>query len=182
MIESTVPEEMKHGEYQRYLPGQRQIDQEIYELELAICREIKKLEIYNINYELRLQSLGKVLDELVIGGWKTLQESSLRRKKGFFVYALFVDDEVNPVYVGKSTQPLGRLGAHTSGSKYKKEWDYCRMVEVESEKAMKILEAELIHKLKPRYNVDQPRLDHRETEIGLHSCIDPWSSFLSDAA
>jgi hypothetical protein len=140
----------------RYQQEKRKITDDFWSLKEDILRKEKRLGDLEFSMNLRLQSLGRILDELIIQGSKVLDSGEIHRRKGFFVYALFQNEKETPVYIGKTTSPAARLGVHSSGSPYKKTWDYFRIVEIESSKAMDILEAHLINHFKPEYNKVQP--------------------------
>lgn len=141
----------------RYQQEKNKVTDGLWAIREQLLRKDKWLDDLEFCMNQRLLSLGKILDELIIGGSKILSSGQIHRRHGFFVYALFQDDKDSPVYIGQTTAPLARLGTHTSGSKYKKDWDFFRIVQVESSEAMNILEAELIDHFKPEYNKVLPR-------------------------
>ena len=141
----------------RYQQEKNKVTDGLWAIREQLIRKEKWLDDLEFCMTQRLLSLGKILDELIIEGSKVLGSGQIHRRHGFFVYALFQDDKDSPVYIGQTTAPLARLGTHTSGSKYKKDWDFFRIVEVESSEAMNILEAELIEHFKPEYNKLLPR-------------------------
>lgn len=66
--------------------------------------------------------------------------------KGYFVYALWRGEEI--VYIGQSTNLLGRIGAHTKT----KEFDYYSYYTCRDQLEMDNIESVLIYKFKPIYN------------------------------
>lgn len=89
-----------------------------------------------------------------------MKSQFIRQPHGFFVYILWGAGD-NAVYVGQSTNVLGRLGYHMSKDKKKlTATRYVELIRCADRDDMNATEIKLIRKLKPAFNT----LHHPDAE------------------
>jgi hypothetical protein len=76
---------------------------------------------------------------------------------GFFVYLLYAEDADRPVYVGKSTNLMARLGAHMTAQDRRHRIRTISIIRCKTELSMNITEGKLIERHQPELNVQGVR-------------------------
>jgi hypothetical protein len=72
---------------------------------------------------------------------------------GYFVYLLWGDDEVRPVYIGKSTNVLARVGNHMSSPRMRGLVKRIQFVRCRDQSVMDATEGWLIDRYRPQLNI-----------------------------
>jgi len=85
---------------------------------------------------------------------RSLEQVILSKKREYFnsvcIYALIDNDEI--VYIGQSSDVMGRLSAHKTSSKKFTHFAIVERIDTDDKDYVNRVEREYIYKLKPKYN------------------------------
>lgn len=123
-------------EYVKNFTSNSQIEKFYYRKEKEGCRNIKIERIRHSEYD------------------RSLEREILSKKREYFksvcIYALINNDEV--VYIGQSSDIMGRLASHNSSSKIFTHFAIVERIDTIDSEYVNKREKEYIERLKPRYN------------------------------
>jgi len=73
--------------------------------------------------------------------------------RGFFVYLMYADDPLIPIYIGQSSNVLARLGAHMTNVERRYRVTRVDLIRCSTPQQMSTVEANLINRHRPELNV-----------------------------
>lgn len=95
----------------------------------------------------------KAMDQLRQSALDKVFESAVSLEThGHFVYCLWGEDDETPLYVGRSTNVLSRVGSHLADATKKDVVRRVSLIPCETQHAMNLLEARLIRTHQPLWN------------------------------
>lgn len=121
--------------------------------ELARQREAHEQAIEHereLHHRTRVRSAERMADR--IAGIQTANIDSDFDPRGYFVYFLWGSDDQRPLYVGKSTNVLARLGSHLGDWRKRDQVERVTLLKCASVQQMDSAETRMIHHYQPPLN------------------------------
>lgn len=122
-------------------------------IDLAVGDLLKRMDALEAARENRLEQIERAKRSALVAKVETTAIGEFFDPEGYFVYILWGDDEQHPVYVGKSTNILSRLGAHLGNRSKRRATRRIQLIRCTSQHAMDKTEALLIVHYRPQLNI-----------------------------